>query len=33
VPAVLAAEPTGGRIEEIVVTARQGEEKIEDVPA
>ena len=32
VPAVLAAEPTAGQIEEIVVTARQREEKIEDVP-
>ena len=29
---VLAAEPTAGQIEEIVVTARQREEKIEDVP-
>ena len=32
VPAVLAAEPTAGQIEEIVVTARQREEKIQDVP-
>ena len=32
VPAVLAAEPTAGQIEEIVVTARQREERIQDVP-
>ena len=33
VPAVLQAATTAGQIEEIVVTARQREEKIEDVPA
>jgi len=33
VPAVLQAATTSGQIEEIVVTARQREEKIEDVPA
>ena len=33
VPAVLAAGPTTGQIEEIVVTARQRAERIEDVPA
>ena len=32
VPAVLQAADTSGQIEEIVVTARQREEKIEDVP-
>jgi len=33
VPAVLEAAPTAGKIEEIVVTARQREERIGDVPA
>jgi len=33
VPAVLEAAPSAGKIEEIVVTARQREEKIGDVPA
>lgn len=32
VPAVLAAQPSAGQIEEIVVTARQREERIQDVP-
>ena len=32
VPAVLEAQTTAGQIEEIVVTARQREERIEDVP-
>ncbi len=32
VPAVLQAAETSGQLEEIVVTARQREEKIEDVP-
>ena len=33
VPAVLEAAPVPGQLEEIVVTARQREERIEDVPA
>ena len=32
VPAVLQAADTSGQLEEIVVTARQRSEKIEDVP-